>query len=73
MPGSSNRPDAIIPERWHRIKALYHSAVELHPEQRSAFLDGQCAGDTALRDEVESLLCTRPNQVMTISSCPRLK
>ncbi|CAN5403326.1 hypothetical protein BH09PLA1_BH09PLA1_09370 [soil metagenome] len=39
-----------------RIQNLLASASELSPEQRGAFLDAACQGDTALRAEVESLL-----------------
>jgi len=39
-----------------RILDLFERAVELAPQQRRAFLDGECAGDPALRDEVEALL-----------------
>ena len=38
------------------IEELFHAALELEPGQRVAFLDRACAGDAALRREVESLL-----------------
>jgi eukaryotic-like serine/threonine-protein kinase len=47
---------AVEPERWRRVEELYHSAVKIPLDQRSKFLQSQCAGDEALRDEVESLL-----------------
>src|ERR1017187_1294854 len=43
-------------ERWRRVEELYHSAVEVPERQRAAFLRESCAGDEALRCEVESLL-----------------
>jgi eukaryotic-like serine/threonine-protein kinase len=43
-------------ERWKQIEQLYHSALNHEPDQRSAFLKQACAGDEALRREVESLL-----------------
>jgi serine/threonine protein kinase len=43
-------------ERWHRVEQLYHAALELEPNQRPAFLERQCATDSGLRREVESLL-----------------
>ena len=43
-------------ETWQRVKDIFDAAVELPPHERSAFLDRLCAGDTALRQEVESLL-----------------
>ena len=44
------------PERWRRIEKLYHSALEVAEDQRATFLQQACAGDDALRQEVESLL-----------------
>jgi WD40 repeat protein/predicted Ser/Thr protein kinase len=39
-----------------RVQSLFDQAVVLPPEQRAAFLEVACAGDAALRAEVESLL-----------------
>jgi eukaryotic-like serine/threonine-protein kinase len=39
-----------------RISDLYHRALECMPDERGAFLEEACAGDAALRGEVESLL-----------------
>ncbi len=44
------------PERWRRVGELFHRALEHDPEERSRFLDEACAGDAALRAEVDSLL-----------------
>jgi serine/threonine protein kinase/Tol biopolymer transport system component len=44
------------PERWQQIDRLYHSALKVEPSQRAAFLREACAGDEALRQEVEALL-----------------
>ena len=44
------------PERLRRIDELFHSAIDLPPEERSRFLDEACANDPALRTEVESLI-----------------
>ena len=42
-------------DRWHRLDALYHEALE-HPEpERAAFLEHAC-DDAALRDELAALL-----------------
>jgi serine/threonine protein kinase len=45
-----------MPDRWRQIEELYHGAMERDSEERSAFLAEACAGDEALRREVESLL-----------------
>ena len=44
------------PERWQQVEQLYHSTLEKEVSERSSFLAGACAGDEALRREVESLL-----------------
>jgi eukaryotic-like serine/threonine-protein kinase len=44
------------PERWQQLNKLFHGALERATEQRSAFLDEACAGDEALRKQVEALL-----------------
>jgi len=43
-------------EQWRRIKLIVADTLERPPVERTAFLDRACAGDQALRDEVESLL-----------------
>ncbi len=44
------------PERWRQIEHLYHSALKVAADQRSAFLNEECGEDEDLRKEVESLL-----------------
>ena len=44
------------PERWARIERLYHEALARGAHERGPFLADACAGDDALRCEVESLL-----------------
>jgi serine/threonine protein kinase/tetratricopeptide (TPR) repeat protein len=48
------------PDRWHRIEAIYHAALERDPAVRAAFLDSTCGQDADLRREVESLLAASP-------------
>jgi serine/threonine protein kinase len=48
--------DVNLPGRWRRIVQLYHAALPRDTNQRKAFLDDACAGDPALRRDVESLL-----------------
>src|SRR5258705_6768558 len=43
-------------QRWKEIDRVFAAALEHEPATRSAFLDRACAGDEALRQEVESLL-----------------
>lgn len=48
----------MTPERWQQLKQIFQSALELRSAERSAFLSQACAGDPALRSEVESLICS---------------
>ena len=43
-------------EQYEKVGQLFHAALELPRESRSAFLRGACGGDEELRQEVESLL-----------------
>ena len=43
-------------ERWRRVEAALTAALEVTTGQRTALLDGLCAGDDELRHEVDSLL-----------------
>src|ERR1041384_525317 len=42
--------------RWQKVEELFHAALARDSKERSAFLDGACGSDTALRREVDSLL-----------------
>ena len=44
------------PERYEKVGQLFHAALELPRDERSAFLSGACGADEDLRQEVESLL-----------------
>jgi len=46
----------MTPERWRQIEEVFQAAAECATERRATFLDQACAGDDALRAEVESLL-----------------
>ena len=46
----------MTPERWQRINEMFHAALLLVGEERSAFLVAQSAGDDALREKVAALL-----------------
>src|SRR5581483_7935051 len=43
-------------ERWSRIEAIYHSALERPPHERAAFIADACGSDPDLRNEVEDLV-----------------
>jgi len=46
----------MTPERWQCVERLYHAALERDTDEQAAFLADACAGDEALRGQVESLL-----------------
>ena len=46
--------------RWELISHLYDAALERPPAERGAFLKDACAGDAALKQELESLLRHEP-------------
>jgi len=43
-------------ERWQRVKTAFAAAVDEAPERRGIVIDRLCAGDSALRHEVYSLI-----------------
>jgi len=48
----------MTPERWQQVKNMLQQALELEPQERSAFLAQRCAADQSLRQEVETLLAS---------------
>ena len=44
--------------RWQRVRELFHACTELDPAQRDELLRQECAEDSELRAEVESLLAS---------------
>src|SRR5579863_810238 len=45
-------------DRWKHLESLFYEAIELDPAARRTFLEQHCAGDEALRSELESLLAS---------------
>ena len=52
---TDSRPQ-LSPERFRAVRDLFDEALTTPPDERGAMLDRHCAGDRALREEVESLL-----------------
>ena len=46
----------MTPERWQRVKEIFHSALQHKPAQIQGFLNQACGDDVGLRREVESLI-----------------
>jgi len=53
---SSIGEPSLDPRQWPRVKAVFFEVIERPASERSDVLDQLCAGDVALRQEVESLL-----------------
>lgn len=49
--------------RWAQVKEVFQQALLLEPHERREFLRSQCTGDSALREEVESLLAASAEDV----------
>jgi non-specific serine/threonine protein kinase/serine/threonine-protein kinase len=45
----------MTPEEWQRVKQILEHALDLEDAERAAYIAQACAGDAALRAEVESL------------------
>ena len=43
-------------DRWEKVAQIFHLVADHPPDERSRLLDESCAGDEALRREVEELL-----------------
>ncbi|MEM9379028.1 MAG: serine/threonine-protein kinase [Planctomycetota bacterium] len=58
--------------RWTTLRRLFESASELSIEERSTFLDRECGGDAALRDEVERMLAVDDDSRVVLDDSPVL-
>jgi eukaryotic-like serine/threonine-protein kinase len=56
--------------RWHEVDRLFEEALERPPAEWPAFLDSACAGDTALRRQVERLLAADEKGAGFLSGAP---
>ena len=46
----------MTPERWRQITEVFHAARSRDASARASYLEHACAGDRALRDEVDAML-----------------
>jgi predicted ATPase len=46
----------MSPQRFQRVREIYHAALDRPSDKRSSFLEQACSGDAALQWEVKSLL-----------------
>jgi serine/threonine-protein kinase len=58
----------MTPERWKKLDALFHEALELEGEARAAHLAKACGDDEQLRAEAERLLAAHERESSFIDS-----
>jgi tetratricopeptide (TPR) repeat protein len=58
----------MTPERWKKLDALFHEALELHGEARAAHLEKVCGDDAQLRAEAERLIAAHEREGSFIDS-----
>ena len=61
----------MTPERWQRVKDLFHAAAEHEPSDRTAYLEHACADDREMQRDVESLLAHDRSESLTDTHDPR--
>jgi serine/threonine protein kinase len=61
MAETGNGKGTLKPDRWQRVRELFDAALEMELPNRVAFFEKECAGDEALRREVETLLSSHDN------------
>jgi serine/threonine protein kinase len=62
----------MTPERWQLIRELLHSALQLEPGQRPAYLDRHCSSDPMLRKDVDSFLASEEGMRSSFLESPAL-
>jgi non-specific serine/threonine protein kinase/serine/threonine-protein kinase len=62
----------LQPERWAEVKRIFHAALDLSDEERTPFVQRECAQDIAIRAEVESLLASHRAAGEAMESPPEL-
>jgi len=60
------------PERWREVKEMVQAALDRPASERAAFLAEACAGDPALKEDVESLLA-HEGKGSTIAGSPHFR
>ena len=53
---------SMTPERWRQVTEVFHAALARTESARAPYLDQVCAGDPALRAEVDAMLAVPPER-----------
>jgi len=59
----------MTPERWRQVTAVFHAALTRTESARARYLDQVCAGDPALRAEVDAMLAV-PSESASRAAIP---
>lgn len=59
-------------EQWNRARAILEAAARRGPEERAAFVERSCAGDTELLRELEAMLATETTADLTATHEPEV-
>src|SRR5581483_8251293 len=57
----------MTPEKWDRIRDLFHAALDVPPDRRNAFLRNRC-DDPNIRGQVEALLSDPESSLKVVQS-----
>ena len=60
----------MTPAKWERVRALFHAAIELPPDETAKYLRQETDGDDEICREVESLLAAHPRAAGFLSESP---
>jgi predicted ATPase len=60
----------LSPERFQRVREIYHAALDCPSDLRVAFIEQVCSGDAALQREVRSLLTAEAEAGSFLASAP---
>src|SRR5262252_231394 len=69
-PGAGARTGRMTPERFRKVNQLVSLALERAANERAEFIREACAGEEALRVEVESLLASHDNKDAFLAEAP---
>ncbi|HET9529123.1 MAG TPA: hypothetical protein VFQ92_02135, partial [Blastocatellia bacterium] len=58
----------MTPERWKKLEAIFHEAVELQAEARAEYLADACGDDEQLRADAERLIAAHEQESSFIDS-----
>ena len=60
----------MTPQRFQRVREIYHAALDRQSDQRAVFLEEACSDDAELRQEVQSLLAAQAQAGTFMATSP---